>query len=216
MVMHFVSFTLRLSLVLFIALGSFAGCGSNSVSAPKQPTPRQVDPHDVPLTSDEIKAIEDGVADYDDALSQIRSLRDQIRDAIADGNPSKAHRPLDELDVVIGRLPEAAIEGKIPKSNWLTIQDGMHELRSIFKDLHSHIDSGLRADYASESDDIDKIISTLADANVEALDGDPEPSDSESGGDTPPSESSDSETGDSEPTDSDDVDEVNSSAQDET
>ena len=41
------------------------------------------DPHDVPLTEDEIKQIKSENARFADALTTISSLRDTIRDAIA-------------------------------------------------------------------------------------------------------------------------------------
>jgi hypothetical protein len=150
----------------FVALGSLAGCGGESeqtetTKTPVTDTQTNHDPDDVALTPEQIKALEDGIADYSDALTKIKSFRDTIRDSVAAGKPSKAHRPLDELDVILNHLPQVARDSNIPKSDWEAVNTTAQQVRDLFNKVHADIDSGNEPDYTSVSDGIDKAIETL-------------------------------------------------------
>ena len=155
-----------LVVVSFAALGLLAGCGGETEKPKESETPgtnaqTNHDPDDVALTQEEIEAIEKGIADYADALAKIKAFRDTIRDSIAAGTPSKAHRPLDELDVVLNRLPEVARESNVPKSDWENVNTTGQQLRDLFNKVHANIDAGEAPDYGAVSEDIDKVIATL-------------------------------------------------------
>jgi hypothetical protein len=136
-------------LMTFIAL---LGC----TRQPAQPAPAH-DPDDVPITDADVAM----PADYAEALPRIASSRDAIRVAIESGTPAKAHRSLDELDIVLNRLPSIAKDSGIPKEQWETVNITARELRNLFNQLHSAIDEGRPPDYAAVAAPIDKAIEKL-------------------------------------------------------
>jgi hypothetical protein len=121
------------------------------------------DPHDVPLTEDEIKQIKSENAKFSDAVTTIASLRDTIRDGIAAGTPAKAHRPLDKLDVVLGALPEIAQNSNVAKDHWQAVGENSQKLRDLFNKVHADIDTGKSPDYKSLSAEIDSAVQALKD-----------------------------------------------------
>ena len=64
--------------------------------------------HDILLTDAEIEALKEEAGQYEDAIAKIASYRDTIRDAIAADDSPKAHRSLDELDIILEHVPTAA------------------------------------------------------------------------------------------------------------
>ena len=117
--------------------------------------------HDDPLTDEQTKALEDGLASYEDALSKIKSYRDKIRDEIAAGEPAHAHRPLDELNVVLNKLTEVARDNNVPKSDWEAVNTNAQTLRDEFNKVHAQIDAGQEPDYDSVSASVDTAIAAL-------------------------------------------------------
>lgn len=122
---------------------------------------RSHNPHDVPLTEDQIAQLEQDTARYGDALEHIRQYKETIQQETTEGEPPKAHRPLDKLDVVLQRLPDAARNSGIPKENWQTINETAQQLRDLFNQVHANIDEGTDPDYEAVADDIDRGIETL-------------------------------------------------------
>jgi hypothetical protein len=135
-----------------IALVLMLGCGKTET--PKAP-PHDAD--DVPITEADVKM----PASYAEAVPQIKSYRDTIRGAIEADTPSKAHRSLDELDMVLNKLPSIAKDSGIPIEQWETINMASQELRSLFNQLHSAIDEKRDADYKAVAESIDQAIAQL-------------------------------------------------------
>ncbi|MBI1903703.1 MAG: hypothetical protein HYS13_21580 [Planctomycetia bacterium] len=146
---------------------SIAGCGQDAAqpaggNQAASGTPSTThDPNDVPLTKDEIKQIKAENAKFTDAVTNIQSFRDTIRDAIAAGTPAKAHRSLDKLDVVLQALPDIAQSSNIPKEQWQTVGENAQKLRDLFNQVHANIDAGKEPDYTSVSGDVDKAVDAL-------------------------------------------------------
>jgi len=115
------------------------------------------DPHDVPITADDVERPKD----YADAIVRIKSYRDKIETETTTGTPSLAHRSLDELDYVLQWLPEIAQENDIPKEKWEEINTTSRALRDSFNEVHSNIDAGKEPDYAAVDDEIDSAIAKL-------------------------------------------------------
>ena len=108
------------------------------------------DPHDVPLTPQEIQQLRKEVASYANAISRIEQYRETVRQETKDGlpaNPFKVHRALDELDHVLGWLPEIARDSGIPKSQWETVTTSSQKLQELFDAVHRNIDDGKAPDF---------------------------------------------------------------------
>lgn len=145
-----------------------SGCGDTNpepASAPASPAPApQVggtapgDPDDVAITEADVKR----PTDFADAVTRIKGYRDSIRDEIAAGRPTKAHRALDELDIVLNWLPEIARDGNVPKERWEAVNTTAQQIQELFNKVHSNIDAKKDPDYASVSKDIDEAVGRLA------------------------------------------------------
>jgi hypothetical protein len=137
-----------------IALVLTLGCGQ--AETPKAPAVAP-DPDDAAITEADVKM----PASYSEAIPQIKSYRDSIRGAIDAGTPTKAHRPLDELDVVLKKLPSIAKDSGIPKDHWETVNTTAQELRNSFNQVHSAIDEKREPDYKAIAEPIDQAIEKL-------------------------------------------------------
>jgi hypothetical protein len=140
--------------VCLIAL-LLVGCAKTESPQATQSPPS--DPHDVPITEADVKM----PASYAEAIPQIKGYRDTIRQAIEAGTPSGAHRSLDELDIVLNKLPSIAKESGVPKEQWEAINTASQELRNSFNQLHSAIDEKREPDYKAVADPIEQAIATL-------------------------------------------------------
>lgn len=161
--------TVRLAFV-FASLSGLVGCGGSTPEATAPPagsTPGSAaetatDPDDVPITEADVARPED----YPEALTRIEGYRDTIRDEIAAGRPTKAHRALDELDIVLNWLPEIARDSGVPKEHWEAVNTTAQEIRELFNQVHSRIDAGQDPDYGAVSGSIDQAIGSLQDIPV--------------------------------------------------
>jgi uncharacterized protein YqeY len=140
-----------------------AGCGTDgSQPAPSAASDAQQaapahDPDDVPITEADVER----PANYAAAVARIRSYRDTIRDEVAAGRPTKAHRPLDELDIVLNWLPEIARDSNVPKENWESINTTAQQLRELMGKVHAQIDAGEKPDYEAVASDVEQAIEHL-------------------------------------------------------
>lgn len=154
-----------------------AGCGSGtepgpaaqpqSSAAAKAKAKTAHDPDDVPITEADVERPEG----YDDAVARIKSYRGSIRDDIAAGRPTKAHRALDELDIVLDWLPGIARDGGVPKEHWEAVNTAAQALREQFNKVHAQIDAGEAPDYDAVAGAVDEAIARLE--SVEADDAAP-------------------------------------------
>ncbi|WP_406697106.1 hypothetical protein V5E97_39600 [Singulisphaera sp. Ch08] len=158
MAAYFASFTVSAFLT---------GCGETNPQPPAQPSnPAAVsevnaavsaDPDDLPIKEADVKR----PADFPAALTRIKGYRDTIRDEIAAGRPTKAHRALDELDIVLNWLPEVARDSSVPKEQWETVNTTAQQIRELFNKVHTKIDAKQNPDYSSVSKAIDQSIKQL-------------------------------------------------------
>ncbi len=142
----------RICLLSLVAIT--LGCGKMEVPSAAAPT---TDHDDVAITEADVKM----PPTYADALPQLKGYRDTIRTAIEAGTPGKAHRSLDELDIVLNKLPSIAKDSGVPKEQWETINTTARELRDLFNQLHSAIDAKLKPDYQAVAEPIDQAIAKL-------------------------------------------------------
>lgn len=153
------------AVLALIAISSQTGCGESHEAVANHaggaPAARQSagahDPDDVPITEADVQM----PATYAEAIERIKSYRDQIRRPIEAGTPGKAHRPLDELDIVLGKLTAIARDSGVPREQWEQVNSSARELRHLFNQVHTAIDEGARPDYASVARPIDEAIERL-------------------------------------------------------
>jgi hypothetical protein len=147
---------------------SVCGCGGNErPEAPSAPSlaPRPAttpNTDDVPITEADVARPKD----YADAVTRIGGYRDTIRDEIAAGRPTKAHRALDELDIVLNWLPGIARDSDVPKEQWEAVNTTAQKIRGLFNRVHSRIDEKQEPDYVSVSKEIDAAIGALGAINA--------------------------------------------------
>jgi len=115
------------------------------------------DHDDVAITEADVKL----PSTYADALPQIRGYRDTIRTAIEASTPGKAHRALDELDIVLGKLPSIAKDSGVPKEQWESINTAAQDLRNLFNQVHAAIDEKREPDYQAVAEPIEQAIVKL-------------------------------------------------------
>ncbi len=159
-------FYLRAALVLSFGSPLLSGCGANepasqpaAESTPPAAESAPSDPDDVPITEADVEM----PANYDAALERIKEYRESIRTAVEGGTPSKAHRPLDELDIVLNKLPSIARDSGVPKENWEEVNTTARELRDSFNQVHSAIDGKREPDYGAVAEPIKQAINRLED-----------------------------------------------------
>ena len=124
---------------------------------PPKETKPPADPDDVPITKADVKM----PVDYPDAVSRIKRYRDSIRDEIAAGRPTKAHRPLDELNIVLKAMPEIAKKHGVPEDKREEVGATAKRIKGLFDKVHSNIDAKKPPGYDDVSKDIDKEIGAL-------------------------------------------------------
>lgn len=153
---------IAISAMFLGAVISLPGCGGGAdTPEAKNGDAAQSDPHDVPLTDEEIAALKEENSKYQDAIASIKQYRDTIKQECEAGHPAKAHRPLDNLDVVLEHLPKAAQNSEIPKEKWEDVNTTSQKLRDLFNQVHANIDGGKEPDYASVADEVDAAIAKL-------------------------------------------------------
>lgn len=141
------------------ALVLLGGCQQSDDSAqnssPASPAP--VDHHDAPIT----KADVDMPANYADAVVRIKAYRDAIRTGAGGENPHTAHRPLDELDIVLRELPAMARDSGVPAESLEAVNLAARELRSLFNQVHAAIDESRPPNYSAVAEKVDAAIIRL-------------------------------------------------------
>lgn len=144
---------MRLFILPFVVV-ALIGCGKPE--PPKAQAPAN-DPDDVPITEADVKM----PVSYAEAVPRIKSYRDTIRGAIEAGTPDKAHRSLDELDIVLNKLPSIAKDSGVPKEQWEAVNTSAQELRNLFDQVHSAIDENREPDYKAVAEPIEQAIAKL-------------------------------------------------------
>lgn len=143
---------------LLMAIGcSPSGASSSEDQHSDGPTAAAHDPDDAHITADDVERPED----YASAVDRIKAYRDTIRDEIAAGRPSKAHRPLDEANYVLEWLPEIVQESGIAKEHWEAINLATQTIRTSFDQVHARIDNQEEPDFQTIADDVEQALGTL-------------------------------------------------------
>lgn len=165
-------FLLQSAFVAVAAMGLLVGCTQNGqdeqttangeTSQPTESSGEVHDLHDVPLTEQEIAQLKAETARYEDAVDRIQQYQQTIQQEATGGEPAHAHRALDNLDIVLERLPEAARDSGVPKVKWQEVNETAQKLRDLFNQVHANIDAGKAPNYEAVADEIEQGVQTLA------------------------------------------------------
>src|SRR5207244_437300 len=115
------------------------------------------DPDNVPITEADV----DIPLDYASAIDRLAAYRMQIFAAIAAGAPHAAHRPLDEMDIVIGKLMLIARNSQVPKRDWEEVNLARRALRAQFDLIHAAIDNDQTPNLPAPGTEIDAALARL-------------------------------------------------------
>lgn len=151
--------------VVLAAIALTFGCSKSEevASSKTSKEPAAADPHDHPITEADV----DMPADYPEAVARIKTYRDAIRDGANSAEPGVAHRPLDEADIVLSKLPSIARDSGVPQEHWEAINVSARDLRNRFNEVHMAIDEKRKPDYAAVSDAVEAAISRLESVSKE-------------------------------------------------
>lgn len=159
--------TIAVALIV-VAFTVLTGCGDSAKNKPAKEAGKSAkdgakpaDPNDLPLTDAEISKLKSDVNSYDAAVKRIKAYRDTIRDSIAANKPTEAHRALDELDLVLGWLPQLAKGSGVAKEHWEDVSTSSQTLRDSFNEVHAAIDAKKDPDYKGVADKIDAAVAKI-------------------------------------------------------
>jgi hypothetical protein len=169
------SMRLPFAMLLIVAVagaGLLAGCGQAkqdqaAKGGGEKPAAKPKDnynPHDVPITEEQKTELRRQTAQFADAVAKIKELRDETERETKNGipeNPYKAHQALDQADLVVQWLPEAARTSGVPKERWEEINTTANDLRTLFEKVHQNIDNKKDPDFAGVAPEIDRKIADL-------------------------------------------------------
>jgi hypothetical protein len=102
------------------------------------------DEEDVAITEADV----DMPRDYTTAIARLKTYRQQILSALADGHAHAAHRPLDEMDLVVTKLMLLARDSGVPRGEWEEVNLARRALRAQFDLAHAAIDEEKPVDRA--------------------------------------------------------------------
>ncbi|HEX5445368.1 MAG TPA: hypothetical protein VFW87_16200 [Pirellulales bacterium] len=145
-------------LTAMMALAMLAGCqpvASTAMSGSAHTG--NIDPDDVPITEADVAM----PGDYAAAVERLSEFRDAIRGAITSGDHGRAHRPLDEADIVLRRLPEIARDSGVPRRCWEQIVVASEDLNELWGEIHTAIDAHQPPDYTARQKAIDDAVARL-------------------------------------------------------
>jgi hypothetical protein len=152
--------SLNLAVALVVCAALTTGCGPVAPAASEvvsQPA-TEAGEEDVPITEADVKM----PTSYAEAVERIDGYCETVRKAIEDDHPHRAHRALDEMDIVLNRLPEIARDGGIPKRHWEQVVVAGEEIRDLLNEIHAAIDENRAADYTAVGDRVNAALTSLA------------------------------------------------------
>lgn len=141
------------TLTLSLLVGS--GCGETAKNAPA--TSSQNHGHD--------HAEHDhGPESLKDALAELTSLRNTIRDSFAKNDQDAAHGPLHEVGAILEAIPELAKKESVSAENQAAIETAVKTLMDAFGNVDKTMHGQEGSTYSEESATIDATLATLSQA----------------------------------------------------
>ncbi len=139
------------------------GFGCRPAGVPEKPqteatTASETEPEEEPITAADVPL----PADYVEAVQRLGGYRDAIRNAVLEGKLHSAHKPLDETNIALERLPTIARSSKVPRRDWEAIVEAGDDLGEALGEIHEAIDAGQSPDYTLHAKTIDDALARLA------------------------------------------------------
>lgn len=129
-----------------------SGCRESPPATNAQP-----DDEEVPITEADVPM----PPDYAEAVERLGGYCEAIREAVASGQPAHAHRPLDESNIAIDRLPGIARTSGVPRRYWEQVVVSSEDLAEALGEIHNEIDAHRTPDYAAHAKTIDEAMAAL-------------------------------------------------------
>ncbi len=99
-----------------------------------------------------------------DAITELKSMRDTIRDGFAKNDQDAAHDPLHEVGHVLEAMPELAMKEKVSAENQVAIEKAVNSLMDAFGRVDKTMHGQEGSTYSEESATIDATLITLSQA----------------------------------------------------
>ena len=160
--------SLNLAVTLVACASLTSGCRpvAPASSGVVPPPAAEAGEEDVPITEVDVKM----PAGYAEAVERIDGYCQTVRKAIEGDHPHRAHRALDEMDIVLNRLPEIARDDGVPKRHWEQVVVAGEEIRDLLNEIHAAIDENRAADYTAVADRVNAALTSLAEVSQTTID----------------------------------------------
>jgi len=143
------------SLVLGFSLLVGSGCSETAKNEPVDSSQNHGHDHE---------EHDHGPESLKDALAEVKSLRNTIRDSFAKNDQDAAHGPLHEVGEVLEAIPELAKKEKVSLENQAAIETAVNTLMDAFGNVDKTMHGQEGSTYSEESATIDAAMETLSQA----------------------------------------------------
>jgi hypothetical protein len=146
---------------VFSLILSICGCHQAATSSEndenRPAAAAETEEEETPITAADVPM----PGNYVEAVHRLCEYRDAIREAVASGQLAKAHRPLDETNIALERLPALARSSGVPRRHWETVVVAGDDLGEALGAIHETIDANQSPDYSLHSNTIDDALARL-------------------------------------------------------
>jgi len=120
-----------------------------------------------PVTSSQNKdhdheAHDHGPESLTDALAELTSMRNTIRDSFAKNDQDAAHGPLHEVGAILEAIPDLAKKEKVSAENQAAIETAVNTLMDAFGNVDKTMHGQEGSTYSEESATIDTTLTALS------------------------------------------------------
>lgn len=140
------------SLILCFSLLVGSGCSEPTRNEPVESSQNKSHDHE---------AHDHGPASLTDALAELTSMRNNIRDSFAKNNQDAAHGPLHEVGAILEAIPELAKKEKASAANQAAIETAVNALMDAFGNVDKTMHGQEGSTYSEESATIDSTLTAL-------------------------------------------------------
>ena len=147
--------SLRHSWSLFLGFSLLVGSGCSETTKTAPVTSSQNKGHDH-------EAHDHGPESLKDALVELTSLRNTIRDSFAKNDQDAAHGPLHDVGAILEAVPELAKKEKVSAENQAAIETAVNTLMDAFGNVDKTMHGQEGSTYTEESAMIDTTLTALS------------------------------------------------------
>ena len=147
--------SLRHSWSLFLGFSLLVGSGCSETTKTDPVTTSQNQGHDH-------KGHDHAPESLTDALAELTSLRNTIRDSFAKNDQDAAHGSLHEVGAILEAIPELAKKEKVSADNQAAIETAVNTLMDAFGNVDKTMHGQEGSTYSEESATIDTTLTALS------------------------------------------------------